>query len=392
MQKRQYYKDPFMQELDTKVLTSRYIDGNYHVELENTIFYPEGGGQPADTGLIDAQKVLDVYEKQGRIYHVISAEPKGIYVKCRLDWDRRFYHMQHHTGQHLMSAVFYHQYNYQTCGFHLGTDYATIDISTPVLSDKHILAAETRINQLIYQNIPIRSYFPKAQDLPGLTLRKQPVPADTIRIVKLVGVDSVPCCGTHLTSTGQIGVLKIIKTEKYKSLTRIYFLCGLSAFRDFQSKHRTVVTLANSFSASETDVVARVTGEIETNRTLTHNYRRLQRHAAFFHAKVAQGQANNNIVIVTLEPEHSSEYAQLLAETIAGNGDYISAVIQGKRLTLASDGIVNCGKFMKENLANFNGRGGGNANLAQAYFPRDEDIQRFIDMLQQTWFSTNTSS
>ncbi len=386
LQNRQYYLDPFLSEFDTSIVSASLIEDKYHVVLENTIFYPEGGGQPSDQGYLNDSKILHVYEKDNQIYHVIADKLYESKVKCRLNWDRRFYHMQHHSGQHLMSAVFYHYYNYQTKGFHLGEDYATIDISTPTLSNKIIADAETRINKLIYQDIPIRCYFITKEQIGRINLRKKPTIDQDIRIVEFAGLDAVPCCGTHLKSSGQVGLLKIIKTEKYKSLTRIYFLCGQQAQQDFQFKHNIIVALAHSFSSSEGDVLERVESEIESKRALAQEYKHLQKQAAYYQAKEIVHKAEKDLIIVNLDARKSTDYAILLADEILAIGNYIVIITVNNRLVLAVNrtAAFHCGKSMKKYLSEYDGRGGGNAHLAQAYFPTKEKMKQFIIQLENS--------
>lgn len=386
LQNRQYYLDPFLCEFDTDIVSVSLINGKYHVVLDNTIFYPESGGQPSDQGYLNDIKVLHVYEKHDQVYHVVADRIDESKVKCTLNWDRRFYHMQHHSGQHLMSAVFYHYYNYQTMSFHLGDDYATIDLSTPTLPDETIIDAENKINRFIYQDIPIRSYFTIKAQIGLIKLRKQPTTEQDIRIVEFTGLDAVPCCGTHLKSSGQVGLLKIIKTEKYKSLTRIYFLCGQQAFIDFQLKHNIVVSLANSFSSSERDVLERVEGEIESKRALAQEYKLMQKQAAYYQAKEITSEVTKDLVIVNLDDEKSMDYAILLANEIFAKGNYIVIITIENRLVLAANQTLSfhCGKFMRQYLSEYDGRGGGNAHLAQAYFPSKEKMKQFIMQLEKS--------
>ena len=386
LQNRQYYVDPFLSEFDTSIVSASLIEGKYHVVLENTIFYPEGGGQPSDQGYLNDTKVLHVYEKNNQIYHVVADKLHESKVKSKLNWDRRFYHMQHHSGQHLMSAVFYHCYNYQTMGFHLGKDYATIDISTPTLSNKIIADAETQINKLIYQDIPIRCYFITKEQIDRINLRKKPTTEQNIRIVEFAGLDAVPCCGTHLKSSGQVGLLKIIKTEKYKSLTRIYFLCGQEALQDFQFKHNIIVALANSFSSSERDVLERVESEIQSKRALAQEYKDLQKQAAYYQAKEIVHKAEKDLIIVNLDDRKSIDYAILLADEITATENYTVIITVKNRLVLAVNqtATFHCGNFMKKYLSEYDGRGGGNAHLAQAYFPTKEKMKQFIIQLESS--------
>lgn len=383
MRTRQYYLTPFSKEYTTKLISSSLINNEYHVVLANTIFYPEGGGQPADRGYLNNSKVIDVYEKNGTIYHIVDNQLQNDTVKCILDWEHRFYYMQQHTGQHLMSAVFYRNYNYQTKSFHLNNEYATIDIATPQLAKQMIVDAEIKINQLIYDSIPIKCYFTTSDQLQELDLRKQPQVKQDIRIVELEGVDAVPCCGTHLKNSGQVGLIKIIKTEKHKKTTRIYFRCGLKAFQDYQDNFNTVSTLANRFSAAHQDTLRIVTGELDLKKQLEHDVSELKKKLFHLQVKELIEKTHGQIIEYAFD-DQPIETAQLFVREILACGKFIAAVSTGNRLIIASNlnSGFNCGKMVEKYAPQLSGRGGGNSSYAQVYFLEKNKLERFKDLIR----------
>lgn len=385
LQNRQYYLEPYQKEFTTNLKSSTMINDQYHVVLENTIFYPEGGGQPADTGLINDVKVLDVYEQDGIIYHICESEIQSQIVNCRIDWQRRHNHMQYHTGQHILSAIFYRHFNYQTCGFHLGSDYSTIDIDAERLTEEEILKAEQLVNDLIQKNVAITSYFINRDETNKFDLRKQPQTATDIRIVELADFDSVPCCGTHLQNTGEVGLLKIIKAEKNKSLTRIYYHCGMKAFLDYQAKHNMIATIAEAFSTSESEVLNRVTTELNRKRELEQDYIQLQKQLMFYEAQDLISKNETNIIVTALEDHDSFDQAQNLANAILAQGNYLAMISVGQRLLITHnlETGLDCGQIIKEHGSKFGGRGGGGASFGQVYFPTKDQMDLFKNKLKE---------
>lgn len=385
MQNRQYFIDPYLKEYSTKLVSSTKIDGKHHAVLANTIFYPEGGGQPGDLGYLNDTKVIDVYEQNGVIYHVCENEIKAPIVVCKLDWQRRFEHMQYHTGQHILSAILYRHFNYQTCSFHLGTNYSTIDIDTKKLTPKEIDEVENFVNNLIQDNVLIKSYFINPEEPTQLDLRKQPQDLEDIRIVEITNFDSAPCCGTHLKTSGEVGLLKIIKTEKHKYLTRIYYHCGMKAFSEFQEKHKTITTLARLFSTSESGVLDRVTAELESKKELEHNYKKLQKQVFNLKAQSLVKKTKNNLIETTLDDQDSFDDAQHLADEILAQGPFTVIISVGNRLLITHNNKsgLHCGNLIKQFVQDFDGRGGGNASFGQVFFPSKNKMDQFIGQIKK---------
>lgn len=245
-----YHTNPYLIENTALVTEILEVDGQYHVQLDASLFYPEGGGQPCDTGTIDSIPVLSVYENESGIYHVLSAQPHTNHqVPCKVDWTRRFDHMQQHTGQHLLSSVMDHLYDAATVGFRLTDSYVTIDLDKH-LTDEEIVEAEQEANRLIWANKPIKAYWPDADTLGALPLRKQPKVDENIRIIEVDGYDYSPCCGTHVNFTGEIGLIKISRFENYKSGVRLEFRCGRRALEQFSQLIQISQVLGRELSVS----------------------------------------------------------------------------------------------------------------------------------------------
>lgn len=210
-----YYEDQYIKEFKGEIIEVKEIDGKFHVLLDQTAFFPGGGGQMGDLGLIDGIKVLDVYEEEGKVYHVLEKEPKKLKnLQCELDWERRFDGMQQHLGQHLLSGCFYDLFGANTCGFHLGKEISTVDI-VGFLDEKTIRESEKEANRLIFENLEVKSYAPSKKELKKVkTRRALPKTDEEIRIVEIVGLDLNACCGVHPRNTRDLQVIKIRRWEK----------------------------------------------------------------------------------------------------------------------------------------------------------------------------------
>ena len=212
MTKKLFYDDPYICEAECEVEDIIKKDDKFEVVLKSTPFYPEGGGQPSDTGFMDNIRVEYVHEENDVIYHVMSEKPSKSLVKCKVDFERRVYHIQQHSGEHLMSAAFFKLYKVSNAGFHLGTDYVTIDIEMQDITAEMIRKIEVEANSYIFRNEPVKTYFLSKEEALKLPLRKEIKAEGIIRMVQMgESIDYSACCGTQVNRTGEVGIIKIIK-------------------------------------------------------------------------------------------------------------------------------------------------------------------------------------
>lgn len=316
------------------------------------------------------------------MYHVLAQPLQAKEVKCVLDWSRRLDHMQQHTGQHLLSAIFVDEYGYTTESFHLGTDYCSIDISAASLPTQEQQRVEERVNQLIFHNLPILTYNATPSELAQIPVRKLPDLDGDLRIVEIKGIDYSPCSGTHLDSTGQIGVLKIIKAEKYKGMTRVYFLCGQRALKDYDQKHKLCTQLVGLLAVPLAELPQRVQVELQHKRDLEKEIQDLQRELIAFKAQRIVANAQGPTLFLDLS-EGTSEEAQQLARAILSLGNFYVVLNLGDRLMLTHNlpNGLHLGQLIKEQAQPLGGRGGGNATSGQVYFAKPggkEEFQQFL--------------
>ncbi|GAJ98247.1 alanyl-tRNA editing protein [Geomicrobium sp. JCM 19055] len=220
-----YYDDAYLKEFEANVIktTSDYI------VLDQTAFYPEGGGQPGDTGHLAGVGVYDTQEVDGEIRHYIKEPIERATVTGVIDWHRRFDHMQQHLGQHLLSATFDDVYGYKTIGFHLGKETVTIDLDIPSLQNEEMVHVERVVNSIVFENLDVETRFVTNDQLHHYPLRKAPTVDEQIRLVIVPEYDYNGCGGTHPLTTSEVGIIKLLKTEKVRKSVRLHFVCGLRA-------------------------------------------------------------------------------------------------------------------------------------------------------------------
>jgi alanyl-tRNA synthetase len=257
---RLYHSDPYLREFRAAVLEVQNASGKCGVILDRTCFYPEGGGQPSDRGTLNGAAVTSVVEVDGGIVHFTEGLfNTGETVKGVLDWNRRFDHMQQHSGQHILSQAFNGVYDAKTLSFHLGAESTTIDLGIADLSEEDARKAEVEANRILNEDRIVHVYHRSVDQLESIPLRKRPdIPGDTARIVEVEDFDWSLCCGTHVKHTGEVGIIKLTGWEKYKGGLRLHFLCGARALRDFQAKNDIVKSLVRTLTVGESELAERV--------------------------------------------------------------------------------------------------------------------------------------
>ncbi|MGE6259653.1 alanyl-tRNA editing protein [Heyndrickxia sporothermodurans] len=381
-----YYTSPNIFEWKTKI-TNKYEEKNrLIVTLEQTNFYPEGGGQPFDYGTIDGINIIEVFEKNNEVFHVLNGMPQQTEVTCKVEKNRRIEHSQHHTGQHLLSAVCLELFNIPTVSFHLGSDVVTIDLDIPDLSEEKLFLIENRVNEYIYENRNIHSYFVTKQQMSKIPLTKVPDISGDIRIVEIEGIDYSACCGTHVSQTGEIGLLKILKAEKHRGKTRVYFKCGLRAKKDYHEKHQILTEITKKFS-SPIDLVLQKIIKLESEQKSTE--KKLE-NALSENAKLKASEillSSKKGVIIERFEEKSIKEIQLIALEISKKTSTLIILVslQDNKLVMIHNGLTDfhCGKWLNDHLKKFHGKGGGDANKAQAIFNQADDLNEFINYTEE---------
>ena len=285
MTKKLYFEDAYLREFSARIQERLFQEGRPAVVLDQTGFYPESGGQPADRGTLDGAGVIHVFEDGERIVHLLDRELAGKEeVRGVLDWDRRFDHMQQHTGQHVLSQCFVEVLGAETRSFHLGDGVSTLEIGSGEVSEANLDKVETRANEVVFSNREVRTYFVPPERIGSVPLRKPPKKEGTIRVVEVDGFDYSACGGTHCRRTGEIGLIKIIRWDRIRNNLRFEFLCGRRAWRDYRDKNRSLLEISRKFSVHEKDAAAAVEKTIQETRQSRKRLKQLQETLAGFEA------------------------------------------------------------------------------------------------------------
>ena len=385
-----YYENPYQKEFTAEVINVIEKENKYHVELDNTYFYPEGGGQPSDTGYINGAAVTYVYEEDEKIYHVLEVKPLKIHkVKCSINWDTRYDYMQQHLGQHILSACIADLYNATTIGFHLGKDSSSMDIDKVIGIDE-LKIAEKKANKIILDNINIEVLYPTNSELKKLSLKKIPVKAgEKLRIVKIADVDINPCCGIHPRSTIEVQLIKTTKIEKYKTGMRIEFMCGSRAVSDYATKHDAIEKMSKLLSCNNAAVlceVERLSGEL--NKALTEK-RALKAEVADYEVQnmlAAAGKIEDIKVLKCIYDSGDLKYTNTLATKLVSFQKVI--VLFGVKSEDKANLLFMCSKdlniismdsLLKDAITLIDGKGGGSAFSAQGGGKNNNNLDSALD-------------
>ncbi|GAS85138.1 alanyl-tRNA editing protein [Paenibacillus amylolyticus] len=378
-----YYDSAYTREWHTTITGRVDKEDGIHVTLAETAFYPHGGGQPCDLGQIGGIAVLDVNIEDGEVWHKLERAPEQTEVHCEIDWERRFDHMQQHTGQHLLSAITLKLTEAMTLSFHLGTEYDTIDVAAAELGADQWTAIEQEVNRQIYRNARINTSWVTTEEAAQLPLVKQPTVTEDIRIVEIEGVEYNACGGTHVSATGEIGIIKLLKTEKVKGGTRIYFKCGTRALNEFTSTQNVLNSIMVKLKTSKDELLERIEKmELEQKQLQTELNAVKTTNDAYYAEELLA--ARQGLVIAQVFEDKSLKDMQSLATKLTADheGLVLFASISEAKVVLAQNGQPPewaCGPFFKGNLGAYQGKGGGSEKMAQAGFASSEDALAFYE-------------
>lgn len=340
MTQKLYLDQSYQTAFEAAVVSSRPLAGGAcAVVLDRTLFYPASGGQLPDAGTLAGAAVTDVQEGDGDgvIHTVHGAVAAGERVSGAIDWARRFDHMQQHTGQHVLSRAFIQAAGLHTVSFHMGEEACTIDLEGAGFDESAVRAAEDLANRVIGENRPVDITTVPLAELDRLDLRRKvPEGVSAARIVSVRDFDVIPCCGTHVRGTGELGLVKVLKAEKAKGCQRVHFKVGLRALDDYREKHAIVQSLANRLTTAPADVLAKIDRLLDDAQAGAKRTRQLtQRLAAAEKARLLGAAAHAGTARVILHRESDPAYARALAAELQGDSGVVA--ILG-----ADDGSVVC--------------------------------------------------
>ena len=364
-----YYQDPYLREFPATVLSCESAGEAWKVVLDQTAFYPEGGGQPADHGVLKTAggeiAVTGVHEKNGAVVHTCAApaEP-GTVVTGVLDWARRFDHMQQHSGEHILSGILCRLYDCDNVGFHLGAEAVTIDYNADITWEQ-ALEAERLANEAIWADRETEIFYPSPQELAALDYRSKKELTGQVRIVEFPEADRCACCGTHVERAGQAGLIKVLSCQKFREGVRMEILCGARALRYLSSVYDQARAVGQRLSVKPLEIQGAVERLEEELSAAKERMADLEQ-TAF--AALAAEQAGRGDVVLFQSPMRPDSLRRL-ADAVGKSCGGLAAVFSGEgarwSYALVRGDGGDIAPLVKELNETLHGRGGGRNGFAQ---------------------------
>jgi alanyl-tRNA synthetase len=374
MTERIYYQEPACRVFDAVVTRALERDGKPAVQLDRTAFYPTSGGQPFDTGRLGDAAVVDTIDEDEEIVHVLTAPMReGTTVHGEIDWPRRFDHMQQHTGQHVLSAAFDRLFDNRTTSFHMGTDASTIDLareSTAVDIERAVEEA----NRIVWENRPVLIRVVSPDQAATLPLRKEPVRSGPLRLIEVTDFDLSACGGTHVASTGQIGIIAVSAVERFRGGSRVTFLCGGRLLRAFRLQRDAIAGTVRHLSVLPAELPGAIERLQQEHKQLRKDVARLQQSLAVHEAERLFAEAESfdgdiRVVLCSLDGWDAAglraiatavtAHPRVVTVLLSSSAPYAAAVAR------SGDVAVDSNSVLKTMMASHGGRGGGKLDLAQ---------------------------
>ena len=362
---RLYEADPYIREFDARVMACEQVKDQYRILLDRTAFFPEGGGQPGDRGMIGEALIKDTHEKDGMIWHYSDRMLNvGSEVHGKIDWDFRFSNMQNHAGEHIVSGLIHGKYGYDNVGFHMGSEAVTLDINGE-LTKEQVKEIEKEANGAIEANIPIQVFVPEKRVLEQMEYRSKKELDGDVRIVEISGYDRCACCGTHPLRTGEIRLIKILSVQNYKGGVRIAMLAGNRALEDYMDKHESVVDISHLLSAKTGEITGAVERLLKEMADLKYTMVQMKREIM---EKKAEAQEITGKAVCVEENEFKGnelrEYANMLSER-AEKVLAVSGGTDSQRRYVLIDKRGGAKTLGQEIQKLFGGKGGGSPQMIQ---------------------------
>ena len=380
MTEKLYYTDSHIHEFSARVLSCEKAKKGFAVVLDKTAFFPEGGGQPADTGLIGPAAVRDVQEQNGEILHYTDqALTPGQEYACALDWEQRLCRMQNHSGEHIVSGITHKLYGFDNVGFHMGAECMTIDFSGE-LSWEQLTEIETLANQAVRDDLPVKTCFPGPEALSQMEYRSKLELTRDVRIVEIPGTDRCACCAPHVKRTGEIGLIKLLSAERHRGGVRIELVCGMDALRECRLMQENVTAVSGLLSAKRAKSAAAVERVMAEQAKLKERVAELSMALARLKAE-RFGYTEGNICVFdkVLDEVALRELVNLLMEKCGGMAGAFSGSDETGYMYIIGSKNIDLRSHSREINAAINGKGGGTAEMIRGRASTSaENIQKIM--------------
>lgn len=382
--KRLYFDNPYQVEFKAKVIGREVYAKQPALILDQTCFYPESGGQPADKGRINGVEVLDVMEKDTKILHIMQSEVGADEVNGIIEWATRFDHMQQHSGQHILSQCFDTLFDSKTLSFHLGVKTSTVEIDLRDITEDEVEKTETLANEIVFQDEEICTYITPEEMIDGVPLRKPPQKTGHIRVVQISDFDYSACGGTHPNKTGEIGLIKILKWERIRNNLRFEFVCGRRALVDYGIKNRIIRDVAVKFNVGEGELVGSIDKMIAELKDVRRRMKKTQEKVLDIEAQTIIKNAEGEVIKKVFTGRAPDE-VRILALTIIRSGNY--AVLFGTRLQERVHLVLASSEKQERDMRDLvpivspliGGKGGGRPTLVEVAGPKQENLELALD-------------
>ena len=374
-----FYKSVTDSEFEAEVKSCLKTEKGYQIILDRTLFYPEGGGQPADNGIICNAEIYDVQDSNGEVVHY-SDKPLevGAKVKGSVDMDRRHRLMQQHSGEHIVSGLIHNKFGYDNVGFHMGSDCITIDFNG-TLTERDLDGIEKEANEIIYRDFEPHIFYPSSEELARLAYRSKKELEGDVRIVSFAECDTCDCCGLHVVRTGEIGIIKIIGFQKYKGGTRVSMLAGRQAYEDYAKKDIAVHGISTLLSSKPYEIKAAVEKLMNERNEIKEQLVSAKR--KIFEMKMASVKDDEKCPVFFedgLEPFELRLFADMLMEKFPSAAVFCGNDEEGYKYAIGSN-KADVVLFIKEANNALNGKGGGKGNMVQGSFAaKADEIERYV--------------
>ena len=382
-----FYRDPYKRSFRAEVVECIQGKDAWMTVLSDTAFYPEGGGQEADHGTINGIEVFDVHRKDGKIVHYMKGPVEaGMDVECRIDWDRRFDHMQNHTGEHIVSGLIHREFGYDNVGFHMGKEIIQIDFNGP-LTWEDLMGIEQKANQIVMNDVPLHIWCPEKEELDRTDFRSKKELNGTVRLVEVAEADLCACCGTHVASTGEIGLIKILSVAKYKNGVRVEMVSGnraVNLMREVYNNNRSISACLSAEMCATSQAVEKLKAELQKKDMLIGSLQSqlLEYRLASFETDqdfLMDVEENmDRVMMIHMADRMMEEKSAKTAAVLSKQADGYAYFICSKTVNLA---VVS-----KQLNAQLNGRGGGRQDNIQGFFQSD------IETIREVFVKTFTKS
>lgn len=382
MTEKLYYTDAYIKEFEATVLNFTELDGKYAVILDRTAFFPEEGGQSADTGSIGIAKVIDVREKDGNILHFVDSLLEiGASYYCKIDFSDRFEKMQCHTAEHIISGAINRLFSLDNVGFHLGKYEVTMDVNG-YLTREQLDEVELIANRAVFDNVPVKTYFPSSDELSALNYRSKLDLTENVRLVEIVGYDLCACCAPHVSYTGEIGLIKILDFEKHRGGTRINIAAGYRALYDYREKYSNVLKASALFSEPQPTVAVAAESFLRSYEELKARLKAARLNNARLEAELIPCTEGNLVChYPEMTPDEMREVANLAKSKVTGVLVILTGCDGDYKYIMTSEN-VDLSKIYKQINAGLLGRGGGRDNMIQGSFSANlESIKEYFAKL-----------